>query len=89
MNRLIQNVNFEECCERFSLHFKLCFLFLSCQFVVLDEASQMTEPASLLPIARFGCEKLVLVGDPKVCYEKLVLGGDPKLCIERFKVIHM
>ena len=26
----------------------------------------MTEPASLLPIARFACEKLVLVGDPKV-----------------------
>ena len=36
------------------------------QFVVLDECSQMTEPASLLPIARFACEKLVLVGDPKV-----------------------
>ena len=26
----------------------------------------MTEPASLLPVARFGCEKLMLVGDPKV-----------------------
>ncbi|XP_009886490.1 PREDICTED: protein ZGRF1 [Charadrius vociferus] len=33
--------------------------------VMLDECSQMTEPASLLPIARFQCEKLVLVGDPK------------------------
>nr|XP_048312732.1 protein ZGRF1 isoform X6 [Myodes glareolus] len=33
--------------------------------VVLDECSQMTEPASLLPIARFECEKLILVGDPK------------------------
>ena len=34
--------------------------------ILLDECSQMTEPASLLPIARFQCEKLVLVGDPKV-----------------------
>ncbi len=33
--------------------------------VVLDEAGQMTEPVSLLPIARFGCRKLVLVGDPQ------------------------
>ncbi|XP_053767699.1 5'-3' DNA helicase ZGRF1 isoform X3 [Desmodus rotundus] len=33
--------------------------------VVLDECSQMTEPASLLPVARFECEKLILVGDPK------------------------
>jgi hypothetical protein len=33
--------------------------------VVLDEAGQMTEPTSLLPIARFGCRKLVLVGDPQ------------------------
>ncbi|XP_053514726.1 protein ZGRF1 isoform X1 [Artibeus jamaicensis] len=33
--------------------------------VVLDECSQMTEPASLLPVARFACEKLILVGDPK------------------------
>ncbi|KAL8586829.1 hypothetical protein ACOMHN_052705 [Nucella lapillus] len=34
-------------------------------FVVLDECSQMTEPSSLLPIARSACEKLMLVGDPK------------------------
>ncbi|XP_033739049.1 uncharacterized protein LOC117326402 isoform X2 [Pecten maximus] len=33
--------------------------------VLLDESSQMTEPASMLPIAKFGCEKLLLVGDPK------------------------
>ena len=37
-----------------------------CQFVVLDECSQMTEPSSLLAIARFHCERLVLLGDPKV-----------------------
>ncbi|XP_028513457.1 protein ZGRF1 [Exaiptasia diaphana] len=33
--------------------------------LLLDECSQMTEPAALLPLARFGCHKLVLVGDPK------------------------
>jgi superfamily I DNA and/or RNA helicase len=27
--------------------------------VILDECSQMIEPLSLLPIGRFGCEKLV------------------------------
>ena len=36
------------------------------QVVLLDESSQMTEPVSLLPMAKFQCEKLVLVGDPKV-----------------------
>ncbi|XP_020857019.1 5'-3' DNA helicase ZGRF1 isoform X1 [Phascolarctos cinereus] len=42
-----------------------CMNNLKFPIVVLDECSQMTEPASLLPIARFDCEKLVLVGDPK------------------------
>ncbi|XP_025957522.2 5'-3' DNA helicase ZGRF1 isoform X3 [Dromaius novaehollandiae] len=42
-----------------------CMNTLKFPVVVLDECSQMTEPASLLPIARFQCEKLVLVGDPK------------------------
>ncbi|KAM6071977.1 5'-3' DNA helicase ZGRF1 isoform 2-T2 [Theristicus caerulescens] len=42
-----------------------CLNSLKFPVVMLDECSQMTEPASLLPIARFQCEKLVLVGDPK------------------------
>ncbi|XP_072479657.1 5'-3' DNA helicase ZGRF1 isoform X2 [Notamacropus eugenii] len=42
-----------------------CMNNLKFPVVVLDECSQMTEPASLLPIARFDCEKLILVGDPK------------------------
>ncbi|XP_064567498.1 5'-3' DNA helicase ZGRF1 isoform X2 [Zonotrichia leucophrys gambelii] len=42
-----------------------CLKALRFPVVVLDECSQMTEPASLLPIARFQCEKLILVGDPK------------------------
>ena len=36
----------------------------SFQIVILDECSQMVEPLSLLPTGRFGCEKLILVGDP-------------------------
>eukprot|EP00051_Salpingoeca_urceolata_P024486 m.430987 g.430987 ORF g.430987 m.430987 type:complete len:274 (+) comp20242_c0_seq10:237-1058(+) len=32
--------------------------------VLLDECCQITEPSSLLPVARFQCESLVLVGDP-------------------------
>eukprot|EP01105_Mastigella_eilhardi_P021648 TRINITY_DN5269_c0_g1_i1.p1 TRINITY_DN5269_c0_g1~~TRINITY_DN5269_c0_g1_i1.p1 ORF type:complete len:1279 (-),score=230.02 TRINITY_DN5269_c0_g1_i1:22-3858(-) len=32
--------------------------------VIIDEASQLIEPLSLLPITRFGCEKLITVGDP-------------------------
>ncbi|XP_051896750.1 protein ZGRF1-like [Pristis pectinata] len=42
-----------------------CMNNLSFPLVLLDECSQITEPTSLLPIARFGCEKLILVGDPK------------------------
>ncbi|XP_057165994.1 protein ZGRF1 isoform X4 [Ursus arctos] len=42
-----------------------CMNDLKFPIVVLDECSQITEPASLLPIARFECEKLILVGDPK------------------------
>ena len=30
-----------------------------------DECSQMMEPVSMLPIARFKCQRLILVGDPK------------------------
>jgi superfamily I DNA and/or RNA helicase len=33
--------------------------------VLLDEASQMVEPASLVPLIRFGCERALLIGDPK------------------------
>ena len=44
------------------------------QVVLLDECSQMTEPMSLLPVARFNCSKLVLVGDPKVCLASLYSG---------------
>lgn len=36
--------------------------------VVLDECSQMTEPSSLLPIARTKCKTLVAVGDPQQLY---------------------
>lgn len=32
--------------------------------VVLDECSQMVEPASMLPVLKFGCKRLLLVGDP-------------------------
>ncbi|XP_055130809.1 5'-3' DNA helicase ZGRF1 isoform X9 [Symphalangus syndactylus] len=42
-----------------------CMNDLKFPVVVLDECSQITEPTSLLPIARFECEKLILVGDPK------------------------
>jgi len=33
----------------------------------------MMEPASLLPVAKFSCRKLVLVGDPRVCVILLVI----------------
>ncbi|CAN2388902.1 zinc ion binding, partial [Pristimantis euphronides] len=42
-----------------------CLSNLKFPVVILDECSQITEPVSLLPIARFQCEKLILVGDPK------------------------
>ncbi|XP_033643688.1 protein ZGRF1-like isoform X3 [Asterias rubens] len=42
-----------------------CMSKLIFPVILLDECSQMTEPSSMLPIARFQCEKLVLVGDPK------------------------
>lgn len=33
--------------------------------LVLDEASQMVEPASVLPLIRFGAERLLAAGDPQ------------------------
>ncbi|XP_053387906.1 uncharacterized protein LOC123563456 isoform X2 [Mercenaria mercenaria] len=42
-----------------------CLNNMEFPLVLLDECSQMTEPASLLPVAKFGCQKLLLVGDPK------------------------
>ena len=38
---------------------------LTFQVHLLDECSQMIEPLSMVPIARFHCERLILVGDPK------------------------
>jgi hypothetical protein len=37
---------------------------LRCDVVVLDECSQMTEPASLLPIARLSASRVLCMGDP-------------------------
>ncbi|XP_031561752.1 protein ZGRF1-like isoform X2 [Actinia tenebrosa] len=42
-----------------------CLERMKFSVVLLDECSQMTEPTALLPLARFGCQKLILVGDPK------------------------
>ncbi|XP_037686413.1 protein ZGRF1 [Choloepus didactylus] len=53
-----------------------CMNDLKFPVVVLDECSQITEPASLLPIARFECEKLILVGDPKQL-PPTIQGSDP------------
>lgn len=39
--------------------------FLSFPITILDECSQMTETTSLLPLASFGCQKCLLIGDPK------------------------
>ena len=51
----------------------LWLLWLHTQVVLLDEASQMSEPLSLIPTARFGCHKLLLLGDPKVNYSILLI----------------
>ena len=37
---------------------------LTFHIVILDEASQMVEPVSLLPLARFGAQRVLAVGDP-------------------------
>ncbi|CAH3018172.1 unnamed protein product, partial [Porites evermanni] len=55
-----------------------CLDKLKFQILLLDECSQMTEPASLLPMARFECQKLVLVGDPKVSGLNNLFYGDHK-----------
>ena len=41
-----------------------CLNGLKFDIVLLDESSQLTEPASLLPLARMQCERLLAVGDP-------------------------
>jgi senataxin len=37
----------------------LCF-----RHVLIDEAGQAIEPSCLIPL-RFGCERLIMVGDPR------------------------
>jgi superfamily I DNA and/or RNA helicase len=32
--------------------------------VLLDEASQIMEPMAMVPISKFGAERLILIGDP-------------------------
>ena len=55
----------------------------SFNIVIIDEASQQTEPASLLPLIK-GCQRAVLVGDhvelrPTVHPNSLVMGFDKSL----------
>ena len=33
--------------------------------IIIDECSQMTEPLTCIPLSRFKCKKMILVGDPK------------------------
>ncbi|KAJ7369746.1 Protein zgrf1 [Desmophyllum pertusum] len=54
-----------------------CLHKLKFPVLLLDECSQMTEPASLLPMARFECRKLVLVGDPKQL-SPTIQGSEPE-----------
>ncbi|KAJ8023137.1 Protein ZGRF1 [Holothuria leucospilota] len=53
-----------------------CIHNLKFPVVLLDECSQITEPACLLPVARFECQKLVLVGDPKQL-DPTIQGSEP------------
>lgn len=53
-----------------------CLDGLQFPLVILDECCQMTEPSALLPLARFCCQRLALVGDPKQLSPTLP-GGSP------------
>jgi superfamily I DNA and/or RNA helicase len=33
-------------------------------FILVDESSQLTEPLTLVPLSRFMCQRLVMIGDP-------------------------
>jgi superfamily I DNA and/or RNA helicase len=33
-------------------------------FVLVDESSQLMEPLTMVPLARFNCNRLVMIGDP-------------------------
>ena len=43
---------------------------------VFDESSQLTEPASLLPLLRVQCERLLAVGDPMQLAGAFAVHGD-------------
>eukprot|EP00730_Choanoeca_flexa_P018671 TRINITY_DN9090_c0_g1_i1.p1 TRINITY_DN9090_c0_g1~~TRINITY_DN9090_c0_g1_i1.p1 ORF type:complete len:1018 (+),score=309.09 TRINITY_DN9090_c0_g1_i1:46-3054(+) len=52
-----------------------CLEDLEFAVIILDECCQMTEPNALLPVARFKCRQLMLVGDPKQL-QPTVSGGE-------------
>lgn len=60
--------------------------------VIVDEACQATESLTCVPIV-YGCDRLVLVGDPKQLPPSGVLVGDPKqlppsgFSFNRFKIL--
>ncbi|XP_048590276.1 uncharacterized protein LOC116608366 isoform X2 [Nematostella vectensis] len=54
-----------------------CMEKMKFPILLLDECSQMTEPSSLLPLARFECQKLLLVGDPKQL-SPTIQGSEPE-----------
>ncbi|CEP18867.1 hypothetical protein [Parasitella parasitica] len=40
------------------------FIGMKFPLVLVDEASQLMEPLTLVPLARFSCNRLILIGDP-------------------------
>jgi len=61
-------VGFSEVCALWTLSTVGAQCIYILQVVLLDECSQMTEPVALQPIKRAVCERLILVGDPRVSH---------------------
>ena len=54
----------------------------SFSFLLIDEAAQLTEPAALVPLARFGARVCCLVGDPAQL-PPLLVNGDERSALGR------
>jgi hypothetical protein len=70
-NEILSRSNTEQCTFYYSLAGATCVASMfevmdeaSFPIVILDEASQLLEPMSLIPICRASCQKVVMVGDP-------------------------
>ena len=62
-----------------------CLKGMKFPIVIVDEATQVTEPTSLIPLT-YGCQQLTLIGDPEQLAPSLMIQRDSEFKVDELSV---